>query len=312
MSRNPQTPLVHFRIARSRTRLACIVSLALFAAGCASAAKQVAKTAAPAAVEGAVEKASEPSTRDAVAEILEDPDIRSSTTQLSEAVATGLTRAVKKEVPMAQVQRLTDTVVSSAGASMADSLERDLAPRLSFVIGQVVDESFERALSEQSQARLQALVATTTRATLAGAHDAFSQIPGDDQDPLSSPAAHLTRNAWFSLGYNGAQGFERAVGDAHRQHQEDGQPSVLALLGAVASLANALPVLLLTVVGMLVFGLTVALVWALVALRRERRWAYERETARQEAWEPRPVIRGTGSGTKPNRGMPPTKPQTAP
>src|SRR5690606_9608872 len=121
----------------TRRGLASVIALsvAVSTLSCTAAVKQAAEPAAPAAVEGAVEEAKDPTTRDAVAEILADEDIRASTAELSSAVAQGVVRGVETDVAVEQMQRITDAVVARVGAALAQSLERDIAPRMSAVAG---------------------------------------------------------------------------------------------------------------------------------------------------------------------------------
>jgi hypothetical protein len=280
------------------SRIGLLTSICLCLGGCAAAVKQAAESAAPAAVEGAVEEAKEPSTRDALAEILEDPDIRASSAELSESVAQGFARGVEEEVPVAQMQRVTDALVASAAASIAKSLERDIAPRLSSMVERVIDESFEHALNEQSEQRLRAVVATVTRATIAGANEAFAQVALAEDDPLNTPSARLTRNAWQSLGYNGAHGFERAVREAQLQQMEDNQPSLLATLGTVANWTRFVPMILLAAGGLSMLALVVALTWALVLLKRERRRTLERVVIKQSSGALPPLDRLVRDGIR--------------
>jgi hypothetical protein len=275
------------------TRVVAAVCAGLMAMGCAAAAKQAAKSAAPAAVEGAIEEAKDPSTRDAVAEILNDRDIRASSTLLSQAVTQGLVRGVEKEMPLAQVEQLTDALVARVGASVARSLERDVGPQLSLVVGRMMDESLAHALNEQTEERLQAVVASLTRATLGGVTEGVSGVNGNDGDPLNAPSAALSRNAWYSLGYNGAHGFERAVIEAHLKDGE-GVPSILATLGTVAGWVRFVPLLLLGVGALLILGLSTALIWALVALRRERRWTQRQAPIESELSQAEPLGQDAG------------------
>lgn len=266
----------------TRRGLASVIALsvAVSTLSCTAAVKQAAESAAPAAVEGAVEEAKDPTTRDAVAEILADEDIRASTAELSSAVAQGVVRGVETDVAVEQMQRITDAVVARVGAALAQSLERDIAPRMSAVAGRVIDDSIDRVLNEQTEARLQAAVAALTRATLAGANEGLAQVSLDEEDRLSTPAAQLTRNAWYSLGYHGAGGFEQAVRDAQKQQEAGGENnSLLATLGTMMGWVRLLPVVLLGGGALLLVGLTGALVWALVALRRQNRWLQERAAA---------------------------------
>ncbi len=106
---------------------------------------------------------------------------------------------------------------------------------------------------------------------------------------LEFPSARLTRNAWHSLGYNGAHGFEQAVREAHLNQLENDQPSVLATLGTLASWTRALPVLLLGFGAIIVLALLVALTWALVLLKRERRYTNERVTVEQQPTKQQPT-----------------------
>lgn len=278
MSLLPTFPAHRLRVMRwMPTRAVAAAASAVLALGCAAAAKQAAKSAAPAAVEGAIEEAKEPSTRDAVAEILGDPDIRTSSAALSEAVAKGVVRGVEREMPVEQLQRMTDAVVAQAGASVARTLEHDVAPQLTGAVARVIDESVAHALNEQTEERLRLMVAAVTRATVKGASEALAEVSVSDEDRLNAPSAKLSRNAWYSLGYNGAYGFEHAVKEAHlRQSGGDNSPSILATIGTVADLARGLPLVLLAIGLATIIGLMAALTWALVALKRERSWSRER------------------------------------
>ena len=58
--------------------------------GCAATVREAAKDAGPAAVESSVKTAHDPATRNQIADVLSDPEIRGGTAKFSQAVADGV------------------------------------------------------------------------------------------------------------------------------------------------------------------------------------------------------------------------------
>jgi hypothetical protein len=229
--------------------------------------RHAAETATPAVVEGAAEEAEDKSTRDALATVLEDEEIRESTTKLARAMSEGAVSGVRGEVERADIERLTDAITRSVGASLAESIATDVAPRVSVAIGQMVDKSLDRALDEQTERRLQAMVGSVVHAALTGTGEAVSTVAARDNRAFREAFVQLTRD----VAYGGALGLDDAVRDAQLQPNADSGSSVLAGLGTLARWARLLPPAVLSSAAILGAGLLVALAWALLALRRERR-----------------------------------------
>lgn len=261
-----------------RARAATAVCIALLGAastfGCGALVKQATKVAAPAAVDGAVDEASDPQTRDQIARVVNDPDIRLASAKFSEALVRGAVRGVQEQVPLEQVERLTQAIVTSMGAALAQSLERDVAPQISRTVAGAVDAALERSLSVETEARIQSMMSALMRTTLNAAGEAVTQVAAEPNPALREAMARVTHD----VVYNGALGLEGAVREAQSQTGA-GRSQILASLGTVASWLVALPPILVGTGVLLVLGLVVGLLWALSSLHQHRRLLREQTDA---------------------------------
>jgi len=143
--------------------------------GCAGTVQQAVKEATPAAVEGAIEGAKQPDTRNDIAAILADPEIRTATSSLSAAFVAGALDGLSDEQRSAELRRLTDAVVRSMGAAGAKALRDDIGPQLSKTLADAVDGALEQTLNEQTERRLEALTAAVARGMAQGLGESWTQ-----------------------------------------------------------------------------------------------------------------------------------------
>jgi hypothetical protein len=228
------------------------------AIGCAATVKQAAKDAAPAAVEGAVEEAKQPDTRDDIATILADPEIRSATSSLSAAFVAGALDGLSDEQRSAELRRLTDTMVRSMGTAAAKSLRDDIAPLLSKSLADVVDRTLEQALNEHTEQRLEALTAAVARGMAKGLGDSGA---------LSQMARDVAHQAAFGL--------DDAVRSAERGESGESEPQVLAALGTLSDWTRTLPMLILGGLALTLLGCIAALVWLAARVRHYKTLVHE-------------------------------------
>lgn len=218
--------------------------------GCAATVKQAAKDAAPAAVEGAVEEAKQPDTRNDVATILADPEIRAATSSLSAAFVAGALDGLSDEQRSAEVRRLTNNVVRGVGLAAARSMREDIAPLLSKSLADVVDRTLEQALNEHTEQRLEALTAAVARGMAKGLADSGA---------LSQIAREVTHQAAFGL--------DDAVRSAEQRQSGEPEPQVLAALGTLSDWTQTLPLLILGGLALTLLGCIAALVWLATRVR---------------------------------------------
>jgi hypothetical protein len=218
--------------------------------GCAATVKQAAKDAAPAAVEGAVEEAKQPDTRNDIATVLADPEIRAATSSLSAAFVAGALDGLSDEQRSAEVRRLTDNVVRGVGLAAARSLRDDIGPLLSKSLADVVDRTLEQALNEHTEQRLEALTAAVARGMAKGLVDSGA---------LSQIAREVTHQAAFGL--------DDAVRSAEQRQSGEPEPQVLAALGTLSDWTQTLPLLILGGLALTLLGCIAALVWLATRVR---------------------------------------------
>jgi len=226
--------------------------------GCAATVKQAAKDAAPAAVEGAVEEAKQPDTRNDIATILADPEIRSATSSLSAAFVAGALDGLSDEQRSAELRRLTDGMVRTMGAAAARSLRDDLVPQLSKSLADVVDRTLEQALNEHTEQRLEAMTAAVARGMAKGMVDSGA---------LGQLAREVTQQAAF--------GVDDAVRAAERRESGEPEPQVLAALGTLSEWTRALPLLILGGLALTLLGCIAALVWLAARVRHYKSLVHE-------------------------------------
>ena len=218
--------------------------------GCAATVKQAAKDAAPAAVEGAVEEAKQPDTRNDIATVLSDPQIRAATTSLSAAFVAGALDGLSDEQRRAELRRLTDDVVRGVGLAAAKSMRNDIVPLLSKSLADVVDRTLEQALNEHTEQRLEALTAAVARGMAKGLVDSGA---------LSQIAREVTHQAAFGL--------DDAVRSAEQRRSGEPEPQVLAALGTLSGWTQTLPLLILGGLALTLLGCIAALVWLATRVR---------------------------------------------
>lgn len=241
--------------------------------GCAKTLQETAKSAAPAAVEGAVEEAQEPDTRNDIATLLADPEIRSALSALSSAIVAGAFDGLTDEQRSREMQRMADGFVRTLGASMARSLRDDIGPQLAASVADAVDRSIERALDGDTERRIEALALAATRGALRGAGETLVDENGQLAPAWGQALGQIARG----VAQEAAFGFDDAVRRA-RDDEAESAPA-LAALGTLSTLTQLLP--LLVAGGLVLFVLLCALplVWALFRLRKLRQESHAHEQA---------------------------------
>lgn len=136
-------------MARHRKRLGffCVFLLST-ASACASAVKNAAKEAAPTAVHASVKEVHEPTTRDRVADVLADPNIQSSMTELSQSVADGVLDSLTEKQRVDQAMAAGDAFLEHMNRSLAKSFEHDLSPAIAALIAASVERTLEQAKTQ--------------------------------------------------------------------------------------------------------------------------------------------------------------------
>lgn len=278
----PRQAFVHARerLPRSRALLvAAYCSVALTSWGCGGAIKQAAQEATPAAVEEAADEAQDPETRNNIAQLMADPQIRDATAGLSEAVVGGALVGLSDAERAAQLQRVTDAFVATVGAAVARSLRNDVGPQLSATFSEAVDRSLARALDAETEARVSAMALAVTR----GAMQGFGELVVDPTTGRASPfLSHMMGQFAREMARQGAFGFDEAVREAERGHADaDGRldGGVLAAAGRMSDWAIALPPLLIGALAFLALGGAVLLGLALWRLQHHRRMSRAHEEA---------------------------------
>jgi hypothetical protein len=243
------------------------------ALGCAETVQQTAKSAAPAAVEGAVEEAQEPDTRNDIATILADPEIRSAASSLSSAIVSGAFDGLTDDQRAQELRRMADSLVKTLGASMARSLRDDVGPQLSASVAEAIDRSIERALDAETERRIEALTLAATRGALRGAGETLVDENGQLAPAWGQALGQIARG----VAHEAAFGLDDAV---RRARDDEAEPApVLAALGTLSTLTQLLP--LLVAGGLVLFVLLCALplAWSLFRVRQLRRQSQAHEDA---------------------------------
>jgi hypothetical protein len=251
--------------ARLSGALICLAAAG--SSGCARTVQKAAESAAPAAVEGAVQEAQEPDTRDDIARILADPDIRTASSSLTAAIISGALDGLTDEQRTQELQRLADTMVRTMGASLSRTLRDDVGPQLSEALAQAVDRSIERALDADTEQRLEAMTLAVTRGMVKGMRESMLDENGQPSPVFGAALGRIARDATHEAAF----GLDDAVQRAENNDGDEPPARVLAALGTLASFTQVLPLLLLG--GLVVFLCLCALpaAWLFWRLRESRR-----------------------------------------
>ncbi|HKO91466.1 MAG TPA: hypothetical protein VJU61_09960 [Polyangiaceae bacterium] len=273
--------MMDHQFARSRVgsailAFACLTGLS----GCAATVQQAAKEATPAAVEGAIEGAKQPDTRNDIATILADPEIRAATSSLSAAFVAGALDGLSDE-QRAELRRLTDAVVRGMGAAAAKALRDDIGPQLSKTLADAVDRSLEQTLNEHTEQRLQAMTAAVARGMAQGLGESLFDSSGRPGPEWSRAIGLIARD----ITHQAAFGIDDAVRSAESGDSGEPEPQVLAALGTVASWTRTLPMLILGGLTLALLGCIAALAWLAARLQHYKRESLAREQVVRERSE---------------------------
>ena len=247
---------------RGACSLAVASSLVL-ASGCAATVRKAARNAAPAAVDGSVEAARDPATRDVIAQVLADPEIRGATAAMSQAVTDGVLNSITEKKRLARAEAASDAFVEHMSKSLATSLRRDLSP----AVASLVADSVEQSLDARVEARLEAMARAVARGSMAGVADGYKT-----QLDAASPALDgLVKQVARTAGREATLGFQDAVAASTAQ-QKAGTAAPGDVLAAAGRASDSLLVAFrfagwLLVVAV-VFIATTGIVWSIRRLRR--------------------------------------------
>lgn len=238
--------------------------------GCAETVQQTAKSAAPAAIEGAVEEAREPDTRNDIAVVLSDPEIRSAASALAASIAAGALDGVSSEERAQQLGRMTDTLVRHLGSALARSLRDDVGPQLSASVAEALDRSIARALDAETEQRVEALMQAATRGAVRGAGESLLDSEGRLSPAWGQALGQLARGVSREAAFGVDDAIQRADGD---------DAPALAALGTLSTLTQLLPLLAGAALVAVVLLCALPLAWALWRLRQVRRESAAHEEA---------------------------------
>jgi hypothetical protein len=239
-------------------------------AGCAETlrktAKDAAKDAAPAAVEGSVNAAHQPQTRDRIAEVLADPQIRQATSELSQAIADGVLNSFTEKERLTGAQAASDAFVEHMSRTLAASLRHDLGPAVSGIVA----DSLQRSLDAQVEARLEVMARAVARGSMEGLADGWQA-----QLEHSGPTIDgLVKNVARTAGREATLGFQDAVATTTSKQRAGNAPTgdVLALAGRTSdSLLLAFRFAGWLLVAAVVVIAVSGIVWAVRRMRRPPR-----------------------------------------
>lgn len=244
-----------------------LLALAMSSSACAETLQNSGKQVASGAIEGTVAEANDRDTREAMAALAADSKLREAVSQLSSAVASGVVEGLAEERNLADLETVTQQLAAAVGATLANSLDRDVGPAIERMVARSVRRSLSEALGTTTQGRIEALSAATARGALRGMNEAMEETR---LDPAASSIGAMARE----IGKEATLGFQDAVRVASRKADprgENGDGEVLAAVGETADTTlKAAPWVLWGLLALLAgaFGLSAYL---LVQRRRERR-----------------------------------------
>jgi len=205
--------------------------------GCASTVKQAAKEAAPTALNASVKEVHNPATRSRMADVLSDPEIRTSTASLAQAVADGVLNALTEKERVERTALAGDVFVEHMSRSFAKSMEHDFSPMFAKMVNTSIDRTFDQAR---------------------GAEPALKAAIGE-----------LAREA----GKQAALGFQDAVMQSEQKQKQGEAPpgAVLATVGRTSDVvARSASIVTLAVVAAVVLAVIGGFTWLFVRLRHEK------------------------------------------
>lgn len=208
-----------------------------FVCGCASTVKQAAREAAPTALNASVKEAHKPATRSRMADVLSDPEIRTSAASLSQAVADGVLNALTEKERVERTAAAGDVFIEHMSHSFAKSMEHDFSPVFAKMVNSSIDRTFDQ-----------------TR----GAEPALKAAIGE-----------VAREA----GKQAALGFQDAVMQSEQKQKQGEAPpgAVLASVGRTSDVVlRSASIVTFAVLGAVVLAVIGGFTWLFVRLRHER------------------------------------------
>jgi hypothetical protein len=246
-----------------RAARALVVGGLILSTGCAATVREAAKTATPAAVESSVKTAHNPTTRDEIADVIGDPQIRGATAAMSQAVADGVLNALTEKERLGRAEAASDAFVDHMTSSLATSLRRDLSP----AIAGIVADSVERTLDAKVEARLEVMARSIARGAMAGVADGWKTELDASRPAMDGLISQVARTA----GREAALGVQDAVVKSTVQ-QKTGNAvpgDVLAAAGRASdTLLTGLRLAGWLLVVAAVFIALAGIVWSIRRLRR--------------------------------------------
>jgi hypothetical protein len=193
--------------------------------GCAETVEKAAKTAGPVAVESSVKGANEPATRDRIAQVLSDPEIRSAMARFTQSAADGVLNSVTEKERSARAEAASDAFVEHMSQTLARSLDRDFAPAVS----KLVAESLRQSLDADAEARIEQVARAAARGSAEGLADGVQSAAAQSGPALDGFVQKVARTA----GREAALGFQDAVAASVAKEKAGSAPSgdVLAAAG---------------------------------------------------------------------------------
>lgn len=283
---------------RARSRISAIaVALAAGAAvgGCAHQAGAIAGEVAEEMPEPLIQESlrtlSDEETRDLIARVLGMPEVRDATRELVGNVTDGMIDAMTDEERAARLAELAERFVARVGDTLADVMERDVAPVLAQTMSRALDASLRTLLSERSTDRIGEAIARLAREAAAAMALALREEIGPAlRATLREDLAPALREALADPDVQGAiadtsrtmsRGVVLGIQDALEQIEERrGPEQTSTLLTRLQGLPSTSATFQYVAAGL---ALLLLLAIALLARAVARARAHEAEAQRREA-----------------------------
>lgn len=172
---------------RPRTAFLLFTLVSASGLGCVSA-EGVTRRAVPAALDSSVNYLSDPDAQKKIQRLLEDPQIKEASRELTAALVEGALDGATNEERQAKLRGITTQFIDSVAQAAARNLREDISPAMNQAAASAVQRVLSTALSPHSREQAAAMVDAVTRSAVTAMTDSAARGLRDDLGPALAKA----------------------------------------------------------------------------------------------------------------------------
>jgi hypothetical protein len=161
---------------------AALLLFSLAGVGCVTA-EGVTRRAVPAALDSSVDYLNDPDAQKKIQRLLEDPQIKEASRELTAALVEGALDGATDEERQAKLRGITSQFIDSVAQAAARNLREDISPAMSQAAASAVQRVLSTALSPRSREQAAAMVDSVTRSAVTAMTESAGRGLRDDLGP---------------------------------------------------------------------------------------------------------------------------------